>query len=106
MLFTEYISIDIKHVFISVYNTWSHPSKSRGGATQLWGRGRGVSTLIRWEGITGKGDRRGYREVHPGQSRPSRERKRGLGGGGGFGGRTLTIKPRPLGHFPFGTGKQ
>lgn len=105
MLFTEYISIDIKHVFISVYNTRSHPSKSRGGATQLWGRGRGVSTLIRWEGITGKGDRRGYREVHPGQSRPSRERKRGLGEGEG-GGWTLTIKPRPLGHFPFGTGKQ
>lgn len=30
MLFTEYISINIKHVFIGVYNTQSHPSKSRG----------------------------------------------------------------------------
>lgn len=92
MLFTEYISINIKHVFIGVYNTQSHPSKSRGPH-----RGQGASTLIWWEGMTGKGDRRGSGDVYPGQSRPSRERKRGLGG--------LTIKPRPLGHFPFGTRK-
>lgn len=47
MLFTEYISINIKHVFIGVYNTQFHPSKSR-GATQLWGGGvRGASTLTR-----------------------------------------------------------
>ena len=73
MLFTEYISINIKHVFIGVYNTQSHPSKSRGPH-----RGQGASTLIWWEGMTGKGDRRGSGDVYPGQSRPSRERKRGL----------------------------
>lgn len=42
MLFTEYISVNIKHVFISVYNTQSHPSKSRGGHTTMgqgaWGQ--------------------------------------------------------------------
>lgn len=30
MLFTEYTSINIKQVFIGVYNTQSCPSKSRG----------------------------------------------------------------------------
>lgn len=54
MLFTEYISIDIKHVFIGVYNTQFHPSKSRGWGTQFWGRGMGQHTYTvgrgNWKG--------------------------------------------------------
>lgn len=44
MLFTEYISINIKHVFIGVYNTQSHPSKSRGPHNSGAG-GRGPAHL-------------------------------------------------------------
>lgn len=41
MLFTEYISMNIKHVFIGVYNTQFHPSKFRGHTTLgrgTWGQ--------------------------------------------------------------------
>lgn len=65
MLFTEYISMNIKHVFIGVYNTQFHPSKSRGHTTLgqgTWGAGpKGLQRDTPWTIKALEGERRGLR---------------------------------------------
>lgn len=78
MLFTEYISINIKHVFIGVYNTQSHPSKSRGPHNSGAG---GVGPAHLHGGDTRKRRQKGLRRGAPWTIKAFQGEKKGTGGG-------------------------